>query len=69
MADTFNPRTGEAKAGRSPSSRPAWSAKQVQDTQGSSENPCLKKSKQTNYYQFHLQEMLGLNTSAVKAML
>jgi hypothetical protein len=39
----FNPSTWEAEAGRSLSSRPAWSQSEFQDSQGYTEKPCLEK--------------------------
>ena len=45
---TFNLSTRVAKAGGSLSLRPAWSTKQVQDSQGYTEKPCLTKPKPTN---------------------
>jgi len=44
MAHSFNSSTGEAKAGRSLSSRPAWSTSEFQDSQGYTE-PGVKKVK------------------------
>jgi hypothetical protein len=43
VAHAFNPSTREAEAGRFLSSRPAWSTEWVQDSQGYSEKPILKK--------------------------
>jgi hypothetical protein len=40
VAHTFNPSTWEAEAGRFLSLRPAWST-EFQDSQGSTEKPCL----------------------------
>jgi hypothetical protein len=34
---------GEAEAGGFLSSRPAWSTRELQDSQGYTEKPCLKK--------------------------
>jgi hypothetical protein len=48
VVHTFNPSTWEAEAGGFLSSRPAWSTKWVQDSQGCTEKPCLKTNKQTN---------------------
>jgi hypothetical protein len=47
VAHALNPSTWEAEAGRSLSSRPAWSGLQseFQDSQGYTEKPCLGKKK------------------------
>jgi hypothetical protein len=45
VAHVFNPSTWEAEAGRFLSSRPAWLQSEFQDSQGYTENPCLKKQK------------------------
>ena len=44
VVHTFGPRTQEAEADESLSSRPAWST-EFQDSQGYTEKPCLKKDK------------------------
>jgi hypothetical protein len=41
VAHAFSPSTWEAEAGRSLSSRPAWSTERVQDIQGYTEKLCL----------------------------
>jgi hypothetical protein len=45
VVHTFNPSSQKAEAGRSLSLRPDWSSlqSQFQDSQGFTENPCLKK--------------------------
>jgi hypothetical protein len=45
VAHAFNPNTREAKAGRFLSSRPAWSTKWFQDSQGYTGKLCLEKQK------------------------
>jgi hypothetical protein len=45
VAHDFNPSTWEAETGGFLSSRPAWST-EFQDSQGYTEKPCLKKTKQ-----------------------
>ena len=48
VAHTFNPSTGEAEAGGSLSSRPAWSTEQVPGQPGLHRgNPVSKQNKQT----------------------
>ena len=46
VTQAFNPSTWEAEAGRSLSSRPAWSQSEFQDSQGYTEKPCLEKQQQ-----------------------
>ena len=43
----FNPSTWEAEAGGFLSLKPPWSTKWVQDSQGYTEKPCLKKKKKS----------------------
>jgi len=43
VVHAFNPSTGEAEAGRSMSSRPAWSTEEFQDSQGHRETLSGKK--------------------------
>ena len=46
MVHAINPSTREAEAGRFLSLSPAWFTEWVQDSQGYTEKPCLKKTKQ-----------------------
>jgi hypothetical protein len=48
VAHIFNPSTREAEAGGFLSSRPAWLQSEFQDSQGYTEKPCLKKTKNKN---------------------
>jgi hypothetical protein len=43
VAHAFNPRIWEAEAGGFLSSRPACLQREIQDSQGYTEKPCLKK--------------------------
>ena len=45
MAHAFNPSTWEAEAGRSLSSRIAWSRECIQNSQRYANKPCLKKTR------------------------
>ena len=45
VVHTFNPSTWEAGAGRSLSLMAAWSRREIQDSQGDTEKPCLNKEK------------------------
>ena len=48
VVHAFNPSTQEVETGRFLNSRPAWSTKYFQDSQGYPEKPCLKKKKKKN---------------------
>jgi hypothetical protein len=45
VENAFNPSTREAEAGRFLSLRPAYLQSELQDSQGYTEKPCLKKTK------------------------
>jgi hypothetical protein len=66
VVHAFNPSTWEAEAGRSLSSRPAWSTSKFQDNQGYTEKPCLGKKKKTKKTKNKIYKKNHCNTKISK---